>query len=73
MMIRQYDYTITDDAMEAVTKKIEEMESKKGNNFANARDVRNYFEHIITRQATRISSLENPSNDQILEIIKKDV
>jgi len=25
--------------MEAVTKKIEEMESKKGNNFANARDV----------------------------------
>ena len=39
MMIRQYDYTITDDAMEAVITKIEEMESKKGNNFANARDV----------------------------------
>ena len=73
MMIQKYDYSITDDAMESATKKITEMERNKGENFANARDVRNYFEHIITRQATRISSLQDPTNDQILEIINEDV
>lgn len=72
-MIQKYDYSVTNEAMETVVKKIEDMESRKGSNFANARDVRNYFEQIITRQATRISSMSNPSDDEILRINKEDV
>ena len=71
-MIQKYDYSITDDAMKVVIKNIEDMESRKGSNFANARDVRNYFEQIITRQAMRISTMPNPSDDEILRINKED-
>ena len=71
-MIQKYDYSITDDAMKVVIKNIEDMESRKGSNFANARDVRNYFEQIITREAMRISTMPNPSDDEILRINKED-
>lgn len=71
-MIQKYDYSITDDAMKVVIKNIEDMESRKGSNFANARDVRNYFEQIITRQAMRLSTMPNPSDDEILRINKED-
>lgn len=34
------------------------MEKNKDANFANARDVRNLFERVITQQATRLSKMQ---------------
>ena len=59
--------------MNSVVNKIGLMEQKKGNHFANARDVRNYFEQIIARQAFRVSELSNPTDAEILEITVNDV
>ena len=36
--------------------KIQNIESHKAKNFANARAIRNLFEKVITNQATRLSS-----------------
>jgi hypothetical protein len=72
-MLRTYDYSITDEALAVASKKITEMEQNKGGDFANARDVRNYFEQIITRQAVRVSAISAPSEAQILEITQADI
>lgn len=72
-MLRTYDYSITDEALAEASKKITEMEQNKGSDFANARDVRNYFEQIITRQAVRVSAISAPSEAQILEITQADI
>ena len=42
-------------------------------NFANAREVRNLFEKIITNQARRISAMENPSVEDMRKILYEDL
>lgn len=72
-MLQNYDYSITEEAMSVAEETIKKMEQQKDNNFANARDVRNYFEQIIARQAMRISKISNPTNTELLEITVEDV
>ena len=42
-------------------------------NFANAREIRNLFEEIITNQARRVSTLEEPSNEDMMTICLEDL
>lgn len=72
-IIHKYDYTITEEAMKIVIENIVRMEKNKSPDFANAREIRNYFEQIITRQAMRISDKENLENTDILKIEIQDV
>ena len=46
---------------------------EKSENFANAREVRNLFEEIITNQARRVILMENPTNEQMMEITMDDL
>lgn len=43
------------------------------NTFANARDIRNYFEKAITNQANRLASIEQPTNAQLTTLTIDDV
>lgn len=63
--VKKYNYALTEDAQKAVEEKIRDMEAHKGENFANARDVRNLFEKIVTNQATRLASLPDADIRQI--------
>ena len=45
----------------------------KQENFANAREVRNMFEEIITNQARRLAAIENPTQEQIMTITAEDL
>ncbi len=45
--------------------------ASKGENFANAREVRNLFEKIITNQASRVSALEDV-DEETLSLITLD-
>ena len=72
-MCRQYEYTVTPDAKKLIENEIHEMEDRKGADFANARDIRNLFENIITKQATRVSAMNNPSDDEVSTITSDDV
>lgn len=48
-------------------------EVKKKKNFANAREVRNYFEKLIQIHASRIISLEHPTDLDLVTICDKDI
>ena len=52
---------------------IAEMEANKGDNFANARSVRNYFESIVANQAARIAELKDPTEKDITTITADDL
>ncbi len=69
----KYQYKLTEEAEEVVKKEIERLEAEKGENFANAREVRNLFEKIITNQAARVSGMENVDEEGLTVITKEDL
>ena len=73
LQCKKYDYRLDEEARRTVVSKIRQMEENKGENFANARDVRNLFEVIITNQATRVARLGSPDPDQLRLITNADV
>ena len=60
-------------ANKAVREEIVRLESEKGENFANAREVRNLFEKIITNQAARVSALEDVDEEMLTTITVDDL
>ncbi|MBQ0001241.1 MAG: AAA family ATPase [Clostridiales bacterium] len=71
--LKKYEYKMEDDALEAVKEAIQKLIDEKSENFANAREVRNLFEKIITRQATRIGKMDPEEKPEITLITKADV
>ena len=53
-MCRKYDMTLTEKAKEKAEDYITSLEANKDENFANARDVRNFFERCVERHANRV-------------------
>lgn len=70
---KKYSYTLTDASRDAVKKILEEEVVNKEDNFANAREVRNLFEEIITNQATRIAKLDAPTDEDLTTILPEDL
>ena len=71
--MRKYNYTYSYEAKLAIEQMIRDREAAKGENFANARDIRNLFESIITNQATRVAEMKNPSENDITTIMTPDL
>lgn len=71
--LKKNDYKLSDEARPLVEAHIKHLVETKDNNFANARDVRNYFEHIINRQASRAITIENATNDDLALITSDDL
>lgn len=69
---KESEYVLEDDAIPVVENYLSEMYNNKIENFANARDVRNYFEKIIVNQANRIFSNSAKENEDITKIKKCD-
>ena len=58
----------------AKSKVLAYFENHQGNEqFGNARGVRNYFERVVTAQATRILTMNNPSEIEFRTILAEDV
>ena len=81
-LCKKYQYELTPGAREQIAARITEMEQNKGENFANARDVRNLFEVIITNQAARIAKADDGSEaggsgpikkEDLLQITEEDL
>ncbi len=53
-MCERQDFHLTDEAKEKVQVYFQKMVEEKDENFANAREVRNFFERCIERQANRL-------------------
>ena len=73
MNCRKYDYVIEEDAKKHVRELISLKKLEQRENFANAREVRNLFEKIITKQARRVALLENPTHEEMTMILMEDI
>lgn len=69
----KYDYQVEEEAEKHIREMIVLRKLTKTENFANAREVRNLFEEIITNQARRIASMENPSHEDMMLITMEDL
>ena len=73
MQCKKYQYKLTEEAEAAVREEIIRLEAAKGENFANAREVRNLFEKIITNQASRVADLEDVDEEILSTITIEDL
>ncbi|MEE0955810.1 MAG: AAA family ATPase [Eubacterium sp.] len=69
----KYDYTISEDTLKHVRELLAARRLASIDNFANARDVRNLFETIVTNQARRVAGLKDPTREQMMEILPEDL
>ena len=65
--------TITKEAEDAVLEYFVERCGLNLKTFANARDIRNFYERAITNQANRLASIESPTNGQLTTLTIDDV
>lgn len=72
-MCQKYHLTIETEAFEKVKDRIRSLVDKKDDNFANARDIRNLFENIVTNQARRLAFIENVSDEDMTCILLDDI
>ena len=73
MNCKKYDYKVAEDVQHQIRALITARKIENIDNFANAREVRNLFEEIITNQARRISAIENPSEEDMMTILLEDL
>ena len=73
MNLNKYEYELEEDAKKHIRQMISTRKLTRLENFANAREVRNLFEEIVTNQARRIAKLENPTADDIKLIKVEDL
>lgn len=66
-------YKITQEAYNAVLEKMRQKIAEHDKHFGNARYVRNLFESVIQHQANRVSTIPNPTREQLSIIEVGDV
>jgi hypothetical protein len=69
----KYDYKVSEDAKGAIKVMILTRKLNNPVNFANACDVRNMFEDIITNQARRVVKMKDPKPEDICMICLEDL
>ena len=70
---RKYEYELDEGVQKHIRAMIVERKLERLENFANAREVRNLFEDIITNQARRIAAMEDPKPEDIRRICIEDL
>ena len=64
---------VEEDAKKQIRARLVSKKMQMKENFANAREVRNMFEDIITNQARRVAAMENPTHDDMMLITIMDL
>ena len=73
MNCKKYDYEADEDVKAQVRAMIVQRKLATLENFANAREVRNFFEEIITNQARRVAAIEAPTQEDMKTILLEDL
>lgn len=73
LMCSQAGYTPTDEVVDYATSVFEKKYKNRGKNFANAREVRNFFEKAMMNQADRLYTVNDPTNEQLCTFELSDV
>ena len=72
-MCKKNGYTLSEEGEQFMEKDLQELYDSRDENFGNARDVRNLFEQAVARQADRVSQLEAPTKEQLMELLPEDL
>ncbi|MDE6201110.1 MAG: AAA family ATPase, partial [Clostridiales bacterium] len=72
-LCQENQYVIAVEADEALKDKFDGLYAARDNGFGNARDVRNLFESVITKQSKRIVKIPNPTDEDMATIIVDDL
>lgn len=72
-MCKSMDYVLSKDALEEAERFFRERNENRPENYANARDVRNYLEKAISNQATRIVQLKNVDKETLAILEREDL
>lgn len=59
------EYSVDDEAKEILARHFEKVYRNKGSKFGNARDVRNFYQDVLTKHVVRVSSENGVNNDNI--------
>jgi stage V sporulation protein K len=69
----QSQYLITPSFSLFLENLCELMITRKGENFGNGRTVRNLFERCVSNQANRVIGIDNPSHQDLIELLDGDL
>lgn len=72
-LCHQSDYRFDDSLQDRILYHIQRMIAGKGRDFANAREIRNYFEKVVTNQANRIVSQQTGNVNELVTIVAQDL
>jgi SpoVK/Ycf46/Vps4 family AAA+-type ATPase len=70
---KKNSYELSKSAQKKAKEIFNEMYENRSDNFGNGRDVRNFFEDTVVRQANRLAAMENPTKEDLVTIIPKDL
>lgn len=73
LLCKKGAYTISEEAHDLIKKHFTSLCAAKDSSFANGRTVRNVFENIISKQASRIASDKNKTKELLSTIEAEDV
>lgn len=73
LQCRSNGYTLQPEAQELLRAVFDDMYDTRDENFGNGRTVRNTFEKIINCQATRLASVEEITDEQLMMLTLEDV
>ena len=66
-------YALTDGAREYAEGFFARLFAGRDDNFGNGRDVRNVFENMVARQADRVSAIDAPDRQTLMEVRREDL
>ena len=71
--LKKNKYELNKRAVKVAKDIFADMYENRGENFANGRDVRNFFEDTVIRQANRLAAMENPTKEDLITITSADL
>ena len=72
-MCKKNGYALSAEGEKFMEQDLQALYDSRDENFGNARDVRNRFEQAVARQADRVSQLEEPTKEQLMELKPEDL
>jgi hypothetical protein len=72
-MCEEHGYKLDPKAGEYAVALLTHLYQKRGENFANGRDVRNIFEQAVAQQANRVGPMQNPTDEVLCTLTAEDV
>ncbi len=73
MNCKKRKYVLTDEGKQLCKKYFNDLYANRDATFGNARDVRNFFEDVVTKQAVRLSHNGNPTDEELCTILPEDI